>query len=36
MQTMKAAVIHEPGGPDVLTVESRPIPTPRAGEVLIR
>ena len=36
MQTMKAAVIHEPGGPEVLKVESRPIPTPRAGEVLIR
>ena len=36
MSTMKAAVIHEPGGPEVLKVESRPIPTPRAGEVLIR
>jgi NADPH:quinone reductase-like Zn-dependent oxidoreductase len=36
MQTMKAAVIHEPGGPDVLKVERRPIPTPGAGEVLIR
>jgi NADPH:quinone reductase-like Zn-dependent oxidoreductase len=36
MPTMKAAVIHEPGGPEVLKVESRPIPTPRAGEVLIR
>jgi NADPH:quinone reductase-like Zn-dependent oxidoreductase len=33
---MKAAVIYEPGGPEVLKVESRPIPTPRAGEVLIR
>ena len=29
-------MIHEPGGPEVLKVESRPIPTPRAGEVLIR
>ena len=36
MSTMKAAVIHEAGGPEVLKVESRPIPTPRAGEVLIR
>jgi NADPH:quinone reductase-like Zn-dependent oxidoreductase len=34
--TMKAAVIYEPGGPEVLKVESRPIPTPKAGEVLIR
>ena len=33
---MKAAVIHEPGGPEVLKIESRPVPTPRAGEVLIR
>jgi NADPH:quinone reductase-like Zn-dependent oxidoreductase len=36
MATMKAAVIYEPGGPEVLKVEARPIPTPRAGEVLIR
>jgi NADPH:quinone reductase-like Zn-dependent oxidoreductase len=36
MQEMKAAVIYEPGGPDVLKIESRPIPTPKAGEVLIR
>jgi NADPH:quinone reductase-like Zn-dependent oxidoreductase len=36
MQTMKAAVIHGPGGPEVLKVESRPVPAPRAGEVLIR
>jgi len=34
--TMKAAVIHEPGGPEVLKIETRPIPKPRAGEVLIR
>jgi NADPH:quinone reductase-like Zn-dependent oxidoreductase len=33
---MKAAVIYQAGGPEVLKVESRPIPTPRAGEVLIR
>ena len=36
MTMMRAAVIHEPGGPEVLKVESRPIPAPRAGEVLIR
>jgi NADPH:quinone reductase-like Zn-dependent oxidoreductase len=34
--TMKAAVIHEPGGPEVLKIESLPIPTPKNGEVLIR
>ena len=33
---MKAAVIHAPGGPDVLKLEDRPIPTPAAGWVLIR
>ena len=36
MPTMKAAVIYEAGGADVLKIESRPIPTPKAGEVLIR
>jgi NADPH:quinone reductase-like Zn-dependent oxidoreductase len=36
MDAMKAAVIHEPGGPEVLQIESRPIPTPQTGEVLIR
>jgi NADPH:quinone reductase-like Zn-dependent oxidoreductase len=36
MVTMKAAVIHEPGGPEALKLESRPIPTPKRGEVLIR
>ena len=34
--TMKAAVIHEPGGPEVIQLESRPVPTPKTGEVLIR
>ena len=34
--SMKAAVIYEPGGPEVLKIESRPIPKPRPGEVLIR
>jgi len=33
---MKAAVIYEAGGPEVLKIETRPIPTPQAGEVLIR
>jgi NADPH:quinone reductase-like Zn-dependent oxidoreductase len=36
MGIMKAAVIREPGGPDVLRIEERPIPVPRSGEVLIR
>jgi NADPH:quinone reductase-like Zn-dependent oxidoreductase len=36
MDVMKAAVIHEPGGPEVLKIESRPVPTPQTGEVLIR
>jgi NADPH:quinone reductase-like Zn-dependent oxidoreductase len=34
--TMKAAVIYEPGEPEVLKIESRPVPTPKAGEILIR
>jgi NADPH:quinone reductase-like Zn-dependent oxidoreductase len=36
MVEMKAAVIYEAGGPEVLKVEKRPIPTPTAGRVLIR
>ena len=36
MPDMKAAVIREPGGPEVLKIESRAIPVPRFGEVLIR
>jgi NADPH:quinone reductase-like Zn-dependent oxidoreductase len=36
MAMMKAAVVREAGGPEVLQLESRPIPTPRHGEVLIR
>ena len=36
MPTMKAAVIRQAGGPDVLKIENVPIPTPRNGEVLIR
>lgn len=34
--TMRAAVMHSPGGPEVFKLESRPIPIPKAGEVLIR
>ena len=33
---MKAAVIYEAGGPEVLKVESRPVPEARDGQVLIR
>ena len=36
MAMMKAAVIHEAGGPDVLNIEQRPIPEPQDGQVLIR
>jgi NADPH:quinone reductase-like Zn-dependent oxidoreductase len=36
MDTMKAAVMYGPGGPEVLKLESRPIPKPQAGQVLIR
>ena len=36
MRMMKAAVIYEAGGPEVLKIETRPIPTPQAEEVLIR
>jgi NADPH:quinone reductase-like Zn-dependent oxidoreductase len=34
--TMRAAVMHHPGAPSVLKIETRPIPVPKAGEVLIR
>jgi NADPH:quinone reductase-like Zn-dependent oxidoreductase len=33
---MKAIVIRQSGGPDVLTLEDKPIPTPGARDVLIR
>ena len=36
MATMKAAVVSAAGGPEVLRLENRPIPTPKQGEVLIR
>ncbi|MGA9703476.1 MAG: NAD(P)H-quinone oxidoreductase, partial [Pseudomonas sp.] len=33
---MKAVIAREPGGPEVLVLTQRPVPTPQAGEVLIR
>ena len=36
MTEMKAAVIHQPGGPEVFQIERRPIPVPRVGQVLLR
>ncbi|KAE9381981.1 GroES-like protein [Stipitochalara longipes BDJ] len=33
---MLAAVFHAPGGPEVLKLEQRPIPTAKPGQVLIR
>jgi NADPH:quinone reductase-like Zn-dependent oxidoreductase len=36
MLMMKAAVIHEAGGPEVLKIENLPVPEPRPGQVLIR
>lgn len=36
MKMMRAVVIHEAGGPEVLQLESRPVPVPKDGDVLIR
>lgn len=36
MATMKAVVIREAGGPEVLKIENMPVPTPQQGQVLIR
>ncbi|WP_131194586.1 zinc-binding alcohol dehydrogenase family protein [Lichenihabitans psoromatis] len=36
MATMKAVVMHGAGGPEVLKIETRPVPVPKPGEVLIR
>ena len=33
---MRAAVVHEPGGPDVLKIEERPLPQVRPGWALVR
>jgi len=35
-ETMKAVVMHEPGGPQVLKIERRPIPRAQPGQVLLR
>ncbi len=35
-RSMKAIVIHETGGPEVLKIEDRPVPVPEEGQVLIR
>ena len=35
-QTMRAVVMREPGKPDVLEVADYPVPSPGAGEVLVR
>ncbi len=34
--TMKAAVVHEAGGPEVLKIEDLPVPKPQNGRVLIQ
>jgi NADPH:quinone reductase-like Zn-dependent oxidoreductase len=36
MAEMRAAVVYKPGGPEVLQIETRPVPIPNAGQVLIR
>ena len=33
---MKAVMVHEKGGPEVLKIETRPVPQPERGQVLIR
>lgn len=35
-QMMRAVEITKPGGPDVLCLTERPVPTPRAGEVVLK
>jgi NADPH:quinone reductase-like Zn-dependent oxidoreductase len=35
-QTMKAAVMHAIGGPEVLKIQQWPKPKPQIGQVLIR
>lgn len=36
MSSMRAVVIREPGGPEVLKLETLPVPAPKPGWVLIR
>lgn len=33
---MKAVVVHQPGPPEVLNLEERPVPTPGNGQVLVK
>ena len=33
---MTVIAIRQPGGPEVLTPESRPLPQPEAGEILVK
>jgi NADPH:quinone reductase-like Zn-dependent oxidoreductase len=35
-KTMKAIVVHEYGGPDVLKYEDAPVPEPKENEILVR
>ncbi|MAY31771.1 MAG: NAD(P)H-quinone oxidoreductase [Rhodovulum sp.] len=35
-QVMRAVEITKPGGPDVLCLTERPVPSPRAGEVVLK
>ena len=35
-ETMRAVEITQPGGPDVLQSCMRPVPSPAAGDILIR
>jgi NADPH:quinone reductase-like Zn-dependent oxidoreductase len=36
LRTMKAVVLHEYGGPEVLRIENVPIPKPKENEILVR
>ncbi len=36
MTIMKAVVVHESGGPEVLKVEERPVPDVKPGWILVR
>ena len=36
MPMMQAAVMHGPGGPEVLNIETIPVPVPKVGQVLIK
>ena len=36
MQSMNVIEISKPGGPDVLALAQRPVPAPKAGEVLVK